>query len=80
MSRGISCVVFKIGKKSPAKTMTVINRVRLYDGKYKRYYFSTYKRLVHYEGSDLKVGDRVLIYNTKRISAHKSAICYGEKL
>lgn len=76
----IPCVVDKIppGVLSQ-KTIKVKVSKRLYLSKYKRYYTKTYKRLVHYDSFDspIEVGDKVLIYNCRRISAHKSAICYG---
>lgn len=62
------------------KTLMVIRSVMIYDSKYKRYYTKTYKRMIHYQGDSLSIGDTVRYYNCKRISTHKSAICYGEKI
>ena len=64
-----------------SKTITVMLKKRILDSKYKRYYTKNYKRLVHYVGTEsLKVGQMISFYNCRRISAHKSAICYGTQL
>ena len=78
----IACEIAKIPPNlKTQKTISVFLKKKILDEKYKRYYTKTYKRLVHYDREiPLKVGDKVLIHECRRISGHKSAICYGEKV
>ena len=76
------CLVVKIPSNIKVqKTIVVSITKKLLNSKYKRHYTNTYTRLVHYEeDSPLQKGDKVTIHECRRISAHKSAICYGKKL
>lgn len=76
------CLVVRVPPNlKTQKTIVVSISKKLTNSKYKRDYTNTYSRLVHYEeDTPLQKGDKVTIHECRRISAHKSAICYGKKL